>query len=63
MILTLAGHVAQVGEKRNACGFLVGKPEKKKQLGCPIRSWVDNIKMDHGEILWGLLWLRIGTNG
>jgi hypothetical protein len=30
-----AGHVARVGEKRNAYRLLVGKPEGKRQLGKP----------------------------
>jgi hypothetical protein len=55
-----------MGEKRNA---LVGKPDGKRPLGIPRRSWVDNIKMDLREIgLDGvgwirLIWLRIGTSG
>jgi hypothetical protein len=44
-----AGHVARMGEKRNAYRILVGKPEGKRQLGRPRRSWVDNIKMDIRE--------------
>jgi hypothetical protein len=31
----------------------VGKPEGKTPLGRPKLSWVDNIKMDLGEIEWG----------
>jgi hypothetical protein len=34
------------GEKRNAYGTLVGKPEGKRTLGRLRRRWVDNIKMD-----------------
>jgi hypothetical protein len=41
-----AGHVAQMGEKRNAYRILVGKPEGKRPLGRPRRRWVDNIKID-----------------
>jgi hypothetical protein len=40
-----AGHVARMGEKRNAYRILVGKPEGKSPLGRPRRKWVDNIKM------------------
>jgi hypothetical protein len=43
-----AGHVAQMGEKRNAYRLLVGKPEGKSPLGRPRCRWVDNIKMDLG---------------
>jgi hypothetical protein len=48
-----AGHVAQMGEKRNACRLLVGKPERKRPLGRPRRRWVYNIRMDLGEVGWG----------
>jgi hypothetical protein len=39
-----------VGEKRNTYRILVGKPEGKRPLGRPRRRWVDNIKMDLGEV-------------
>jgi hypothetical protein len=41
-----AGHVARMGEKRNAYRILVGKPEGRRPLGRPRRRWVDNIKLD-----------------
>jgi hypothetical protein len=44
------GHVARMGEKRNAYRILVGKPKGKRPLGRPKRMWVDNIKMDLREI-------------
>jgi hypothetical protein len=47
------GHVAQMGEKGNAYGLLVGKSEGKRPLGRPRRRWVDNIRMDLGEVGWG----------
>jgi hypothetical protein len=40
-----AGHVARMGEKRNAYRILVGKPGSKRLLGRPRRRWVDNIKI------------------
>jgi hypothetical protein len=40
--------------KRNAYGILVGKPEGKRSLGRPRRRWMDNIKIYHGEIGWGV---------
>jgi hypothetical protein len=40
-------------EKRNACRLLVGKPEGKKPLGRRRHRWVDNIRMDLGEVGWG----------
>jgi hypothetical protein len=51
--MRLAGHAALTGEKRNAYRLLVGKPEGKRPLGRPRRSWVDNIRMYLGEVGWG----------
>jgi hypothetical protein len=48
-----AGHVARMGEKRNAYRLLVGKPEGKIPLGRPRRRWLDNIRMDLVEVRWG----------
>jgi hypothetical protein len=45
-----AGHVARMGETRNAYRVLVRKPEGRRPLGRPRRRWVDNIKMDLREI-------------
>jgi hypothetical protein len=45
-----AGHVAQMGEKRNVCRLLVVKPEGKRPLGRPRRRWINNVKMDLLEI-------------
>jgi hypothetical protein len=42
-----------MGEKRNAYRLLVGNPEGKRPLGRPRRRWVDNIKIDLGEVGWG----------
>jgi hypothetical protein len=47
-----AGHVAQIGEKRNVYRLLVGKPEAKRPRGRPRYSWVDNIKIDLITIGW-----------
>jgi hypothetical protein len=51
--MSLAGHVARMREKRNAYRLFVGKPEGKRPLGRPRRGWVDNIRMDLGEVGWG----------
>jgi hypothetical protein len=48
-----AGHVARIREKRNAYRLLVGKPEGKRPLGRSRRRWVDNIRMNLGEVGWG----------
>jgi hypothetical protein len=42
-----------MGVKRNACRLLVRKPEGKRTLGRPRRRWMDNIRMDLGEVGWG----------
>jgi hypothetical protein len=44
-----AGHVARIG-KRNAYRLWVGKPEGNTPLGRPRCRWVDNIRMDLGEV-------------
>ncbi|KAJ4431957.1 hypothetical protein ANN_20566 [Periplaneta americana] len=48
--LRWAGHVARMGESRNAYRVLVGRPEGKIPLGRPRRRWEDNIKMDLREV-------------
>jgi hypothetical protein len=57
------GHVARMEEKRNTYRILVGKPEGKRPLGRPRRRWVDNIKMDLGEIGWdGVDWIDLAQD-
>jgi hypothetical protein len=41
-----------MGEKTNAYWILVGKPERKRPLGRPRRSCVNNIKKSLGERGW-----------
>jgi hypothetical protein len=51
-----------MGEKRNAYRLLLGK----RPLGRARRRWVDNIRVDLGEVGWGdvdWIGLRIGTGG
>jgi hypothetical protein len=58
-----AGHVARIREKRNAYRLLVGKPEGKRPLGRPRRRWVDNIRMDLGEVGWGYVdWIGLAQD-
>jgi hypothetical protein len=47
-----AGHVARMGEKRNAYTLLVGKPEGKRSRGRPRCMWVGNIKIDLSRMGW-----------
>jgi hypothetical protein len=48
-------------ERRGMCtGFLVGKPEGKRELGRPKRRWEDGIRMDLREIGWGRVdWIQL----
>ncbi|KAJ4428093.1 hypothetical protein ANN_24107 [Periplaneta americana] len=48
--LRWAGHVARMGESRNAYRVLVGRSEGKRPLGRPRRRWKDNIKMYLREV-------------
>jgi hypothetical protein len=48
-----AGHVARMGEKRNAYKLLVGKAEGTRPRGRPRRRWVNDIRMHLGEVGWG----------
>jgi hypothetical protein len=47
-----AGHIARMGEKRNAYRLLVGKPEGKRPLRRSKRRWLDTIRMDLVEVGW-----------
>jgi hypothetical protein len=47
------GHVARMGEGRNMCRFLVGKPKGKRPVERPRRRCEDVIKIDLREIGWG----------
>jgi hypothetical protein len=49
-----------MGEKRTAYWLLIVKPEGKRPLGRPRRSWVDNMKMELVEIgLGGVEWIGL----
>jgi hypothetical protein len=53
-----AGHAARK-EKRNAYSLLVGK----RSLGRLRRRWVDNIRIDLGEVGWGdVAWIGLAQN-
>jgi hypothetical protein len=44
------GHVARIGEMRNAYKIFVGKPEGKGPHERPRRRWKDNIVMETGPL-------------
>jgi len=58
-----AGHVARTGERRGVYRVLVGKPEGKRTLGRPRRSWEDNTKMDLQEaVSGGTDWIELAQD-
>jgi hypothetical protein len=57
------GHAARMRKKRNAYMLLVGKPEGKRLLGRPRCRWVDNVRMDLGEMEWGAVdWIGLAQD-
>jgi hypothetical protein len=56
-----------MGEGRNVCRVLVGKPEGERPLERRRLGWEDGIKVDLREIGWGVwsgfTWLRMGIAG
>jgi hypothetical protein len=63
----MGGACSTYGERSVANKYFVGKPEGKRKLGCPRRTWEGNIKMDLevvGREAWtGLIWFMIGPGG
>jgi hypothetical protein len=59
----MGGACCTNGKKRNAYRLLVGKPDGKRPLRGPRRMWLDNIKMDLGEIDWcSVNWIGLAQN-
>jgi hypothetical protein len=57
------GHVAQMGENRNAHRILIGKPEGKKTIERSRLKCMDNFKMDLAEVVsGGLDWIGIAQD-
>jgi hypothetical protein len=54
-----AGHVACMGEGRDAYRILVGRPEGRRPLGRHMHRWEDTIKMDI-QVGWGVMeWIDL----
>jgi hypothetical protein len=47
---------------RNAYKILIGKPEGKRPLGRPGRSWEDSIRMDIMETCEGVDWIHLAQD-
>jgi hypothetical protein len=48
--ISWAGHVARMRERKGAYRVLVGKPERRRQLGRPRHRWEDGTEMDVHEV-------------
>ena len=58
-----AGQVARMGERREVCRVLVGKPGRKRPLGTPRCRWEDNIKNDLQEVgCGGMEWIELAQD-
>jgi hypothetical protein len=58
-----AGHVARLGEKRNAFKSVVVKPEGKRPVGRLTPRWEDNIRIDRGETgREGVYWIHLAQD-
>jgi hypothetical protein len=63
MRMRRAGHVARMGENRNAYRTLMRKPQGKRPLRRPRRRWVVNIKIDLRETGWdGMDWIDLAQD-
>jgi hypothetical protein len=61
--MRLAGHIARIGEKRNAYRILLGISEAKRRLGRPRHKCLDNIKVCLGDIrLDGVDWIDLAQD-
>jgi hypothetical protein len=61
--MSLVGHAAQVGQKKNAYRILIEKPEEKKSVGRPRHIWKDNIKGDIKGIRWDSMdWIHLAQD-
>jgi hypothetical protein len=58
-----ARHVASIGEGKGVYRVLVGKHERKRQLGRPGRRWEENITEDLQEVgCEGMDWIKLAQD-
>jgi hypothetical protein len=58
-----AGHVARMGQMRNAFIILVEKPEARRPLGSPKGIWEDNMRMRFREVGWEAVdWIPVARD-
>jgi hypothetical protein len=62
--LKWTGHVARMGQTRNAYDTLVGKAEETKSLRRPRTRREDNIRMDLREMWWEVFvdWMNLAQD-
>jgi hypothetical protein len=61
--MSWVGHVARILPKRNTYRLLVEKSEGKRPLGRPRLRWVDNIRIDLGEVGCGdVVWIDLAQD-
>jgi hypothetical protein len=48
----MGGPCSTNGGEEERVWVIVGKPEGKRPLGSPRRRWLENIRMDLGEVGW-----------
>jgi hypothetical protein len=51
-----------MGERRGAYRVSVGKAERRRLLGRPMRTWKDNIKMDLRKVKRGVDWIDLAQD-
>ena len=52
-----------MGDRRGAYRVLVGKPEGRRSLGRPRRTWEGNIEMDLQEVGWRVIdWIHLAQD-
>ena len=57
------GCVRHMGERREVCRVLVGKPVEKSPLGRPRRRWENNIEMDFQKVgCGGMDWIKLAQD-
>ncbi|KAJ4433430.1 hypothetical protein ANN_15689 [Periplaneta americana] len=60
--LRWAGHVARMGECRNAYRMFIVRSEGKRPFGRPRRRWEDNIKMNLREVGYDRDWINLAQD-
>jgi hypothetical protein len=60
--MRFVGHVARMGEMRNAYNILVGKPEGKRTLGRSRYRWEDKIMNLKDIVCEGVDWIHLAQD-